>query len=142
MDKKEMLSAFDMTDIEKHQKKYVEETRQKYAHTDAYKQSQNKTSKYTKEDWAAIMGKSDEIYKKIVSLMDKGPADPQVQEAVGEWRQYITDSFYNCTLEIFRGLGDLYVSDERFTANIDKYKPGLAAFLKEAMYIYCDNLEK
>lgn len=33
-----------------------------------------------------------------------------------------------------------YSQDERFTANIDKYKAGLAAFLREAMHIYYDNL--
>lgn len=142
MDKKEMFKAFDMSEIEKHQEKYAEETKQRYGHTDAYKESQQKTSKYTKEDWAAVMARGNAIYQKIADRMDRGPADPEVQEAVAEWRQHITDSFYNCTLEIFRGLGDLYVSDERFTANIDKIKPGLAAFLREAMHIYCDNMEK
>ncbi|MCX7921901.1 MAG: MerR family transcriptional regulator [Clostridia bacterium] len=142
MDNKERFKAFDMSEIEKHQEKYAEETKQKYGHTDAYKESQKKTSKYTKEDWAAIMSRGDEIYKRIVSHMDKGPADPDVQQAVGDFRQHITDSFYTCTPEIFRGLGELYVSDERFTANIDKYKLGLAQFLRDAMHIYCDNLEK
>jgi hypothetical protein len=47
--------------------------------------------------------------------------------------------YYDCTLEIFRGLGDLYVMDERFTRNIDKDQPGYAAFLQKAMHIYCDN---
>ncbi len=28
--------------------------------------------------------------------------------------------YYDCTLEIFKGLGQLYVADERFTKNIDK----------------------
>ncbi|MDP3488427.1 MAG: TipAS antibiotic-recognition domain-containing protein [Bacillota bacterium] len=41
----------------------------------------------------------------------------------------------------FRGLGDLYVEDERFTANIDKVKPGLASFLRVVMHFYCDNLK-
>jgi hypothetical protein len=72
--------------------------------------------------------------------MDKGPADPQVQEGVAELRQYIADHFYDCTSEIFRDLGDLYVTDERFTANLDKNKSGYAAFLREAMHVYCDGL--
>lgn len=141
MDKRKMFTAFNMTDIEEHQKKYAEEARQKYGHTDAYKESQKKAARYTKEDWAMISEKSNAIYTRIVSLMDKSPADPQVQEAIGQWRQLITDNFYRCTPEIFRGLGDLYVNDERFTANIDKYKEGLAAYMREAMHIYCDNLE-
>jgi hypothetical protein len=44
-------------------------------------------------------------------------------------------------LEIFRGLGDLYVADERFTANNDRHGPGLAQFMRDAMHIYCDRKE-
>ncbi|OQO99711.1 TipAS antibiotic-recognition domain-containing protein [Saccharococcus caldoxylosilyticus] len=40
---------------------------------------------------------------------------------------------YDCTFDIFRRLGDLYVNDERFTKCIDRYQMGLAAFLREAM---------
>lgn len=141
MSNKEKFDGFDMTDIEKHKQKYAEETREKYGNSDAYKESVKKTSKYKKEDWARITAKGDEIYKRIAASMEKGPQDPEVQKAVADYRQYITDSFYNCTPEIFRGLGDLYVNDERFTANIDKKKKGLAAFLREAMIYYCDNLK-
>jgi DNA-binding transcriptional MerR regulator len=139
MDKKEMFLGFDMSEIEKHQAKYAAEAKEKYGNTAAYQESMRKTAKYTKEDWARIMGDASRIYQKIAALMDKRPADPEVQKAVGEWRQHITDNFYNCTLEIFRGLGDLYVTDQRFTENIDKVKPGLAKFLREAMHVYCDN---
>ncbi|PKM76729.1 MAG: MerR family transcriptional regulator [Firmicutes bacterium HGW-Firmicutes-15] len=142
MNKNEMFDAFDMSEIKKHQEKYAEEARQKYGDTDPYKESQKKTSRYTKEDWAVIMAEQDENYKKIRSLMDKGPADPEVQKAIRDKRQHITDYYYNCTPEIFRGLGEMYVNDPRFTANIDKYGVGLAKFMQEAMQIYCDNLEK
>lgn len=140
MNKNEMFDGFDITEIERHKEKYAEETKQKYRNTDAYKESEKKTSKYTKDDWARIVAKGDEIYKKLATLMAKAPSDPKVQELVKEKRQYITDNFYNCTPEIFRGLGELYVYDERFTANIDKYKSGLAKFLSEAIQCYCDNL--
>jgi hypothetical protein len=30
-------------------------------------------------------------------------------------------------------LGEMYVSDERFTQNIDKAKPGLAVYLRDAI---------
>lgn len=42
MNKKEMFKAFDMTEIEKHKEKYAEEAREKYGHTDAYKESMKK----------------------------------------------------------------------------------------------------
>lgn len=139
MSKKEMFKAFDMTEIERHQKKYADETRQMYGNSDAYKESQKKTSQYTNDDWARITTRGNEIYTKIASVMNKGPADPIVQEGIEEWRQYITDNFYNCTLEIFRGLGDFYINDERFTMSINKDHPGLAQFLRKAMHIYCNN---
>ncbi len=52
---------------------------------------------------------------------------------------YISTNFYNCTIEIFRGLALMYIGDERFTKNIDKYGEGLAQFFSDAMNIYCDN---
>jgi hypothetical protein len=34
-------------------------------------------------------------------------------------------------------MGQMYVDDPRFTAYYDKIAPGLAAFLQEALKIYC-----
>jgi DNA-binding transcriptional MerR regulator len=142
MNKKDMFQAFDMSEIEKHQQQYTEETKHKYGQTEAYKESQKKTAAYSKDDWASIQTRGNKIYQNIADLMDKSPGNPQVQKAIGEWRQHITDSFYNCTPETFRGLGDLYVQDERFTAGMDKVKPGLARFMSEAIRLYCDRIEK
>ena len=36
----------------------------------------------------------------------------------------------------------MYVADERFTKNINKYGEGLAQFMSDAMNIYCDNNTK
>ena len=127
-----------MNKIKEHHKKYAKETKQKYGQSNAYKESQQKTSKYTKNDWEHITSQADEIYKQLAANMMKGPADEKVQELIGQWRQHITDHYYTCTIEIFRGLGDMYVADERFTANIDQYGKGLASFMKEAMHHYCD----
>lgn len=142
MDNKEMFEGFDISEIEKHKEKYAKETKEKYGNTDAYAESQKKTSKYTKEDWARVMGRQGEIYNKLVSMMDRNPADVEVQAVIAENRQHITDSFYKCTVEIYRGLGEMYVMDERFTKNIDKFKVGLAKFLSDAIEIYCNNAEK
>ncbi|WP_061321216.1 MerR family transcriptional regulator [Clostridium botulinum] len=142
MNKKEVLGAFDMTEIEEHQKKYSEEVKNKYGNTSAYKESNEKTSKYTKEDWNNIMKDWDIIYKKLANLMDKNPDDKEVQEYIHQFREHISKNFYDCTPEIFRGLGEIYVNDERFTANIDKYKTGLSKFLREAINVYCDNIKE
>ncbi len=140
MSKNDMFESFNMTNIEEHQKKYAEETKQKYGHTDAFSESHKRTSNYSKEDWASIMEKADDIYKSLAQLMDKEPSDLDVQEKIHAWREYINDNYYTCTPEIFEGLGNLYVEDERFTANIDKYHQGLAIFMKKAIDYYCNNL--
>jgi MerR family transcriptional regulator, thiopeptide resistance regulator len=35
-------------------------------------------------------------------------------------------------------LGDLYVSDERFTAHYDQVRPGLAQFFRDGMHAFAD----
>lgn len=136
---KKNFKAFDYEEVKKHQEKYKEETEKRYGNSDAYKESQAKTSKYSKNDWENIMGEAGVIYEELAKLMDKDPSDKQVQELVEQWRNHISTNFYNCTIEIFRGLALMYIGDERFTKNIDKYGEGLAQFFSDAMNIYCDN---
>lgn len=141
MAENDLFQGFDMSEIEAHHKKYSEEAKQKYG-KETVEKVEKRTSAYSSEDWGTIQAKTEEIYQRVIARMDHGPEDPLIQEAVADWRQLITDNFYDCSIDIFRGLGDLYVSDQRFTKNIDKYKEGLAAFLKEAMHYYCDQQTK
>jgi hypothetical protein len=73
--------------------------------------------------------------------MEKGPADAVVQEKMAQKFRLINDRYYTCTAEVFRGLGTLYVNDERFKANYEAVKPGLAEFMKDAMKVYADKME-
>lgn len=52
------------------------------------------------------------------------------------YRHFNQNFGYNYSLEAFAGIGQLYVYDSRFTANIDQYGEGLSKFLAEAMGIY------
>ena len=70
--------------------------------------------------------------------MDRGPEDAEVQEQIAEYFKHIC-KFYECTSEIFRGLGELYVSDERFADYFRKFDPDLPQFMREAMAAYCDS---
>ena len=133
---------FKAFDYEKHREKYKEETEKRYGNTSAYQESQEKTSKYNKNDWNNIMKEAGIIYEELSKLMDKAPGDKSVQELIEKWRNHITTNFYDCNIEIFRGLALMYVADERFTKNIDTYGEGLAQFMSDAMNIYCDNYNK
>lgn len=142
MTKKEMFEPFDMSQIEEQQKKYEEEVRRKYAGTTAYQESQRKTKSYGAEDWQNIEKERTTIYKEIANRMEQGPDDKEVQQLVEKWKNHITAHFYECNLEILRGLGEMYIADDRFMANIDQTRPGLAKFLSEAIQVYCDRQEK
>ncbi len=136
------FKAFSYEEIKKHEEKYKEETEKRYGKSNAYKECNDKTGKYSKNDWENISKEADEIYKKLAGLMDRQLEDTEVQDLVDQWRNHISKNYYNCTIDIFRGLALMYVADERFTKNIDKYKDGLAQFLSDAMNVYCDNHSK
>jgi len=133
-DWKELFDGFDPGE-------YEEEARQRWGGSREFEESIERTRRYTKEDWKAIQAEAAEIYQNLAARMNRQPDDPEVQEWTGRWHQHINRWYYTCSPEIFRCLGEVYAADERFTKNIDKVKPGLAAFMKEAMAIYADRLE-
>ena len=59
------------------------------------------------------------------------------QALVAKLQAHITTHYYTCTDEILAGLGKMYVADERFKKNIDKYGEGTAEFAAEAIEAYC-----
>jgi DNA-binding transcriptional MerR regulator len=138
----ERFKPFNKREIEDHQKKYEKEIKERWGETNAYKESKRKTAGYSDDDWKKIQEEGNRIDQELVALMDRVPEDEGVQRLIGKKRQHITNYFYECKPEIFRGLADMYVNDPRFTKNIDKWKEGYAKFLKEAMHVYCENLDK
>lgn len=69
--------------------------------------------------------------------MDKGETSEKAQNLVKEWKNFISENFYNCDSETLLGLSKLYIDDKRFTKNIDKHKDGLADFISKSIQIYC-----
>jgi DNA-binding transcriptional MerR regulator len=140
MEKKTLFDGFNREKIKEQQEKYGEEARQKYGQ-EIVEAAEQRINSYSDEKLTHMNKSFEDIYNAIAARMDYGPSDPEAQEGVQAWHEFIKDGHFECTLAIFRGLGDMYVADERFTANIDKFKPGLAQFMKEAMNIYCDRME-
>ncbi len=137
---KEMFKGMDKQAIEAHTEKYAQEVETRWGKSAAYKQSQQKTAQYTAQDWEQIQARTAAIYEQIVAGMGRGPADPEVQAAVADLRQSFCDYYYDCTPEIFKGLGEMYVADERFTAFYENMHTGLAVFLSQAIGHYCEHL--
>lgn len=59
------------------------------------------------------------------------------QALVAKLHAHITENYYTCTDEILAGLGKMYIADERFKKNIDKYGEGTAEFAFEAIAAFC-----
>jgi DNA-binding transcriptional MerR regulator len=130
MSKEEMFEVFGDFDPAK----YEDEARERWGTTDAYKESARRTARYTKKDWEQIKAEGDAIQRELAAQLEAGraPTDPAVMELAERHRGYITRWFYPCSHEMHRGLGELYVNDPRFTANIDKLRAGLAEFSRDA----------
>ena len=62
----------------------------------------------------------------------------EAQALVAKLQAHITENYYTCTHEILTGLGKMYVADERFKKNIDKYGDGTAEFVLEGIRIYAE----
>lgn len=118
-------------------RKYENETRERWGNTDAYREHEKKTKNYTREKWAEINDGLMSIFAEFAECKNNGFAtnSPVVQSLVGKLREYITQNYYTCTGEILAGLGQMYVADERFKKNIDKYGDGTTEFVAAAIVI-------
>ena len=56
--------------------------------------------------------------------------------AIAKLQAHITANYYICTYEILAGLGKMYVADERFKKNIDKFGDRTAEFAADAIAAY------
>ena len=118
---------------------YENEARERYGNTAAYHEHEQKTKNYTKEKWAEANNGLMAIFAEFAACKQSGAeADSnEAQALVAKLQAHITDNYYTCTDEILAGLGKMYVADERFKKNIDKYGEGTAEFVSVAISKYC-----
>lgn len=136
MDDKEMYGSFSKEEMDA----YTEEAKQRWGHTEAWKQSQERTKHWTKEDYKRIAEEGAKFTKVVASHMGEDPASAPVQELIAKHYDALR-TFYEPNLVMYRGLADMYVADGRFKAYYEKFAPGLAQFMHDAMHAYCDAQE-
>jgi MerR family transcriptional regulator, thiopeptide resistance regulator len=114
---------------------HAAEVEERWGDNDAYRESARRTASYTKADWERMKAESAEPVDALVIAMRAGrPAgSPEAMDAAEGHRQHISRWFYDCTYEIHRGLGQMYIADERFTATYESIAPGLAQYLHDAI---------
>ena len=122
-------------------KSYETEARERYGNTVAYREHEQKTKNYTKEKWAEANDGLMAIFAEFAACKNGGASadSDEAQALVAKLQAHITANYYTCTDEIIAGLGKMYVADERFKKNIDKYGEGTAEFAAEGIRIYVEN---
>ena len=130
-----VMKAFDNSEFEKHK----DEVKEKWGKTDAYREHAQRTKNYSKQKWNDLAAEMDHIMAEFALCMrkDETPDSAVAQILVKLLQNHITENYYLCTNEILAGLGQMYVADERFKNNIDKHADGTAAFICEALEVYC-----
>ncbi len=130
------FDVFDKNEIEK----YKAEVIAKWGNTKAYQE-------YAQKDIAGEEVRYDKsanelmaIFSELGGLKHLTPDSHEVQKKISELQKFITDHYYVCTNEILKGLGQMYVDDERFRKNIDRAGgDGTAEFVSRAISAYCSN---
>ncbi|WP_057913123.1 MerR family transcriptional regulator [Peribacillus muralis] len=132
MTNKEKFEGFDFS-----QNPYEEEARKLWGDK-AVDESNAKVAGLSKDAQKAVS----EIYTKLASIRTASPRSEEAQTAIKEWYDCLNNNFGTYSLDAFKGLGQMYVDDQRFTKNIDQYGDGLAAFMCEAMKHFADDNQK
>lgn len=127
-DVKSMFEGFDHA-------QYEDEAKEKWGDTESFKESARRTKGYGTAEWEQIRRDWDVIYARLAELMREGaaPDDPRCKGMALAHRAHIDRWFYPCSPEMHAAVSEMYVSDPRFTANLEKVAPGFAQFLRDAI---------
>ena len=135
MSDKEVFKGFD-------ESQYEDEARERWGDSPMYAESQAQWSSYSEEQKEAIKAEGGRLTVRMVSEdPNASPGDSDVQAAIGEYHAYLNKYFYTCDISFLRGLADNWVQDPRFAKNYERVREGGAAFVREAVLIFCDKNE-
>lgn len=131
------FSAFDTRKIDE----YAAQAKANWGKTAEYKEFEEKSRNWTKEDEQQISVEFMAIFAEFGRLMDRQPEDETVQNQVKRLQDYITEHFYTCSPKILKCLGEMYAGGGAMTENINRAAgEGTAEFTAEAIRIYCENI--
>ncbi len=129
------FTVFDTKKIDE----YSRRAREQWGNTPEYKEYEEKTKNWTKDDEVTVTNEFMEIFVEFGQMKEMSPSDDQVQTQVKKLQNYITEHFYTCSPKILNGLGRMYAGGGELTENIDAAGgAGTAEFASKAIEIYCN----
>ncbi len=135
------MNTFNNNEYETARRQYAEEAKKRWGNTDAYKENEQKFAGCSAEKLNDVYAGLNAVLAEFAAIKDRAtPESEAAQMLVKKLQEYITENFYTCTPEILKGLGQMYVGDDRFRTNIDKNGAGTAEFISKAIEIRCNTL--
>jgi len=136
MSDKEKFEGFKKEIIKENENKYGKEIREKYGN-EMVEQSYQKFSNMTKEQYEEASNLEKELIAVLKEALKTGNAASDLaQKAASLHHQWLSYYWPSYSKEAHRGVVQMYVDDERFTSYYDKHEPGMAKFLRDAVFIY------
>jgi DNA-binding transcriptional MerR regulator len=114
--------------------RYRREARELYGE-EVVEASEQRAKGMTKAEWNAVKDEGEAVTRGLAALADRDPSDPEVQALIARHYTWVA-TFWTPDAASYAGLGQLYTDNPEFRANYDRYRPGLADFMRAAMEVY------
>lgn len=129
------FEVFDANEIEQ----YKAEVKSKWGNSKAYQEYEQRVVSHSEHNDSKFVDEIMSLFTDLGAMKQLPPTDKAVQEKIAALQAYINENFYTCSNDILKELGEMYVCDDRFKKNIDRFGgEGTAKFVREAIFVYCE----
>ena len=129
------FEVFDTNEIEQ----YKAEVKSKWGNSKAYQEYEQRVVSHSEHNDSKFVNEIMSLFTDLGAMKQLPPTDKAVQEKIAALQAYINENFYTCSNDILKELGEMYVCDDRFKKNIDRFGgEGTAKFVSEAIFVYCE----
>ena len=134
MSDEKKFQVFKSQMVEENEKKYGKESREKYGDA-AVDRSQKAFRDMSPQDYERWADLDRAILEGLEQAVREGfsPEGPEGETIVSNHKEWLMLSGLKYQPSVHKGLGQMYVMDERFTMYYDKNVPGCARFLRDAI---------
>lgn len=140
MSDEKKFEAFKRQAVEANEKAYGKEIREKYGDAEV-NEANEKVMNLSSEQYQEWTDLGDEIQRRLEAAVRTG-ASPEGEEGkviTSLHKRWMTISGNHYDAKRHKGIAELYVADERFTAYYDKKVPGCARFLRDAIQHWAES---
>jgi DNA-binding transcriptional MerR regulator len=119
---------------------HLDDARRQWGDQPSFAQRQERTARYTEQDWLRLRDELHTIHRALVDAMNAGvpPADPRAMDLAEQLRQHTDRWFHDCDYDKHRELAVLYRDNRRSGRNYDDMAPGLSRYVHDAIMANCD----